>query len=156
MANEKLKSKFYRDKRGIEFKSLFFAITIASMIIIAVGVIVGEWNTKYNSGIANNLGEYDKLDEVSSIASKNKGDISVKSSSEGEDFEGISIRGAFGVLNNIWTSFNLVFGSGGMVDSVTDRFGLPNYIAQGFITLVIFAVVFTLIAIFFRMVREVA
>ena len=141
------------NKKGLVFQNAFFAIIIASLAIIAVGVWVNDWNTTYSSGLTYDLGDYDKLDSMSNEASSQQGNVSVKSSyatGSGTDFEGTSLRGVFGVLNNIFTPFRVVFGEGGMIDSVTDRWGLPDYIRQGFVTLIIIAITFALVAIFFR------
>jgi len=131
-------------------KTAFFSIVAFSMLIIAIGVWVGDWNETYGSGLTYDLGDYNKLTDASDEAGSQQGDISVKSSTAGEDFEGTSIRGVFGLLNNIYSPFRVVFGEGGMIDSVTDRFGVPNYVRQGLITIMIFAITFALVKIFFR------
>jgi len=138
------------NKKGLVFRDAFFAIIVASMAIIAIGIWVNDWNTQYSSGLTYDLGEYSELESMSGQASAQKGNVSVKSSFATEDFEGTSIRGVFGVLNNIYTPFRVVFGDGGMIDSVTERWGLPDYVRQGFITMMIIAITFALVAIFFR------
>lgn len=143
-------NKIKMNKKGLVFRDAFFAIIIVSMAIIAIGVWVSDWNTQYSSGLTYDLGEYSELDSMSGQASAQKGNVSVKSSFATGDFEGTSIRGVFGVLNNIYTPFRVVFGDGGMIDSVTERWGLPDYVRQGFITMMIIAITFALIAIFFR------
>ena len=152
---QKLK-RFVKNKKGLEFKSSFFALAAFSLIIIAVGAIVGEWNNDYNSGIAYDLGGYNKLDSLSTQAEAQQGEISVKSSSAGEsgDFEGTSLRGVFGVLNNIYSPFRLVFGNNGMLDDVTERFAIPDYLRRFFVTAMVMAITFTLIAIFFKLPRS--
>lgn len=138
------------NKKGLVFRNAFFAIIVASMAIIAVGIWVNDWNTQYSSGLTYDLGSYSELDSMSGQASAQKGNVSIKSSFAAEDFEGTSIRGVFGVLNNIYTPFRVVFGDGGMIDSVTERWGLPDYVRQGFITMMLIAITFALVAIFFR------
>jgi len=145
--------KFKMNKKGLVFQNAFMAIIVVSLAIIAVGVWVNDWNTTYSSGLTYDLGDYDKLDSMSGEASGQQGNISVKSSfaaSSGTDFEGTSLRGVFGVLNNIFAPFRVVFGDGGMIDSVTERWGLPDYIRQAFVTMIIIAITFALVAIFFR------
>ncbi|KKL04705.1 hypothetical protein LCGC14_2613360, partial [marine sediment metagenome] len=66
------------------------------------------------------------------------------------NFEGTSLRGAFGVLNNIFTPFRVVFGNGGMIDSLIERWGLPDYIGKALLTIMIISITWALIAIFFR------
>ena len=140
------------NKKGLQFKSAFFAVILVSMAFIAVGVWVSDWNTQYSSGLTYDLDEYSKLEETSEQASSQQGNVSIKSSFAADtDFEGTSIRGVFGVLNNIYAPFRVVFGDGGMLDSVTERWGLPDYIRQGFVTMMIIAITFALVAIFFRL-----
>lgn len=143
-----------KDKRGLEFKSAFFAIIAFSMIIVATGVIIAEWSDSYNSGLSYDLGTYDRLDDVSTTSSDQQDKVNIKSTNTGENFEDTSIRGVFGILNNIYEPFRIVFGEGGMIDSITDRFGIPNYIRQGIVTLMIISITFTLVAIFFRLPRR--
>jgi len=146
--------KLIINKKGLQFKSAFFSVIVLSMAIIAVGIIVDDWNTTYDAGLTPDLDDYDKLDEVSGTAKSQKEGITVKSSNTGEQFEDTSIRGVFGILNNIYAPFRVVFGDGGMIDSVTERFGLPDYIRQGIVTMIIMAITFALVAIFFRLSRE--
>ena len=142
------------NKKGLQFKSAFFSIIAIGLVIIATGVIVNDWNTTYNSGLTYDLGDYNKLDDMSTESQSQKEGVTVKSSNTGEQFEDTSIRGVFGILNNIYQPFRVVFGDGGMLDSVTERLGLPNYIRQGLVTMMIMAITFALVMIFFRLSRE--
>lgn len=140
------------NKKGLQIQSGLFAIVAVSMMVIAAGVIIADWNIIYDSGLTYDLGtDYSKLSEVSGTAESQRGSMSTGdiSVSESGDFTGTSIRAAFGVLNTIYTSFNVVFGNNGMLDSITERFGLPDYIRQGIVTLMILAITFALIMIFF-------
>lgn len=141
-----------KDKRGLQFKNAFFAVVAMSMIIIAIGVIIGDWNEIYDSGLTYDLeSDYSKISGMSGEAEAQRGNISVSSASSPEagDFEGTSIRAVFGILNTIYTPFKVVFGNDGMLDAVTERFGMPDYIRQGLVTIMVFAVTFALIMIFF-------
>lgn len=142
------------NKKGLEFKLAFFAIIAMSMAIIAVGTWVNEWNADYNAGLDYDLSDFDRLDDVSDTASDQQDGVNIKSTTTGEEFEGTSIRGVFGILNNIYAPFRIVFGNNGMLDSVTERFGLPDYIRQGLVTFMIIAITFALVAIFFRLARR--
>jgi len=141
------------NKKGLQFKNALFALIVVSMAIIAVGHWVNAWNTKYDSGITYDLGEYDKLDTLSSYATSTQGNLSARSSfdtTSGGDFEGTSLRGAFSVVNNIFTPFNVVFGNGGLIDSIEDRWNIPHYITIGIISMMVLAIIFAIIALFFR------
>jgi len=143
-----------RDKRGLQFKNALFALVAMSVVIIAVGNWVGSWNTTYDSGLEYDLQGFNKLDELSDYASSSQGNVSVKSSFDTNaqigDFEGTSLRGAFGIINNIFTPFTVVFGNGGLLDSISDRWGIPNYITIGLMTAMILSLLFALIALLFR------
>jgi len=146
--------KLIKDKRGLEFKSAYFAVVVVSMLVIAVGVMISEWNEDYSSGITYDLGEYNRLNDTTSTASEYEGNISVRSSTEGENFEGTALRAVFGFLNNIFKPFRIVFGQDGMIASITERVGAPSWLRQGIINLMIFSVLFTLVAIFFKLPRS--
>jgi len=140
-----------KDKRALQFKAAFFAIISVSVVIIASGIWVNDWNSKYNGELTYDLQGLDKLDEMSATASTQQGNMSVKSSfSDVTNFEGTSLRGVFAVINNIFVPFRVVFGQGGMLDSIVERWGLPDYIRQAIITFIIFAIIFAIIAILFR------
>ena len=139
------------NKKGLQFKSALFALVVASIIILAVGYWINEWNTSYDAGLTYDLGDYQKLDELSSYASSSKGNISAQSSFDtGGDFEGTSLRGAFGIVNNLFTPFKVLLGEGGLIDAIEDRWGIPNYITLGISTMMVLAIIFALIALFFR------
>lgn len=142
-----------KNKKGLQFKSALFALVAISLAITAVGVWVNQWNQDYGSGLTYDLGGYSSLDELSSYASSSKGTISVKTSFDttgSGDFEGTSLRGAFGIINNIFLPFEVVFGDGGLIDSIEDRWGIPNYITIGIVTFMTIAILFSIIALFFR------
>jgi len=142
------------NKKAFEFKSAFFAIIALGLVITAVGIIVSGWNDTYNSGLSYDLDEFNQLSSVSSEAQSQQQGVVIKSTNTGETFEGTSIRGVFGILNNIYAPFKIVFGDNGMLDSITERFGIPDYIRQGLVTMMIIAITFTLVAILFRLSRD--
>lgn len=144
------------DKRALQFKLAFFALIAASLLIIAIGNWISDWNTTYSSAITYDLNSYNKLNTLSNESESQKDSVVVKSTNTGEDFEGTSIRGVFGVLNNIYEPFRIVFGSGGMIDSLNNRFGAPDYISLALLNFFIVAITFTLVAIFFRLSRSTA
>ena len=142
------------NKKGLEFKLAFFALILVSMSVIAIGAWIGDWNKSYDAGLTYDLEEYNKLQELRGEANDQDAKINIKSTNVNELFEDTSLRGVFGVLNNIKTSFRMVFGEGGMLDALTHRFGLPDYITAGIMTLMSMAIIFTLIAIFFKLSRR--
>lgn len=139
------------NKKGLQFKSAFFALTALSLIILSMGNWITQWNGDYNSGLLYDLDDYDKSTELKEISQSQSDNIGVKSSTQGEDFEGTSIRGVFGILNNIENSFLMVFGKDGMLDSVGERFNIPNYVLFALVTFMIFGITFALVRIFFRL-----
>ncbi len=149
-----IKMNLKKDKKGLVFKDALFGIIFVSVAIIAIGFWIGDWNVQYNSGLDYDLGTFNELNSVSGTAQAQKGNLSVKSAFDAgqgaANFEGTSLRGAFGVLNNIFTPFRVVFGDGGMINSLTERWGLPDYIGQAILTIMIISLTWALIAIFFR------
>ena len=147
-----MKYNLIKDKKGLEFKSALYSLIVMSMMIIGIGVWIGDWNEKYDSGLTYDLGEYERLDELSSYASGTKEDISVRGTVDtaSGDFEGTSLRGAFAIINNIFQPFRVVFGQGGLIDSIEDRWGIPNYITMGFVSIAVLGIIFSIIALFFR------
>lgn len=143
--------KLKMNKKGVQLKSAFFAVVAVSMIIIAAGVIIGEWDTQYNSGLNYDLSEYDELDSFSQEAETQKGQITPQDADPGSgDFEGRIFRGGYGILGRIFLPFQSVFN---MLESVEERFGMPNYVMEGVLTLVFFSLIFSLVAIIFRLGR---
>jgi hypothetical protein len=141
------------NKKGLQLKNTFFAIIVVSMVIIAAGVIVGEWNPIYHSGLTYDLGEYNNLDDMASEAGVQQDRITPDDPDPGAgaDFEGKMLRGGYGILGRIFTPFASVWG---MFNSVEERFGLPSYVAEGVIALMTFALITTLIALFLRQLRS--
>lgn len=150
--------KLLKDKRGLEFKKALISLTLMSMMIVGIGVWINDWNTQYDSGLTYDLGNYDKSSDLSNYATNSKTNISVRGSvdTSSGDFEGVSLRGAFSIINNIFVPFNVVLGDGGLLDSIKERWGIPNYIMVGLITILILAMVFSIIGIFFRRPRSTA
>ena len=140
-----------QNKRGLNFKDSFFAIIVVGMVIAAMGVIIGEWDTQYNSGVVYDLGDdFNKLTEVSGTAQIEQGRLSPNDADPGSDFESNTFRSAYGIISNIFAPFRVVFGEGGMIDAVTDRLGLPDYIRVGLVTLMVFGMIWAIVAIIFR------
>lgn len=140
------------NKKGFEFKSAFYAIIIMSMVLIAVGVIVGNWGEQYNSGINYDLEEYNQLDSISSEAQYQEGQITPQDSDIGTgDFEGRIFRGGYGILGNIFSPFRSIFN---MLESIETKFGLPSYVMEGVITMMFFALITAIIAVIFRLNRS--
>lgn len=143
-----------KDKRGLELKLAFFAVIAVGMIILSTQIILDEWETAYGEDIPYDLGEYNELDTMSQQAGQQQGNMSVTDPGSSTDFEGTTLRGVFGILNTIFTPFRVVFGNDGMVASITDRFGLPDWVRQGIVTMMVVALTMSLIAIFFRLPRR--
>ena len=149
------------NKKGLEFKSAFFAILAMSIFVIAMSIHLTQWDVNdagaiYSSGITSDvdLEEYDKLDAMRSTSSSQRGGLSPEDYNPGSgDFEGSTFKAVFGILMNIFAPFEVVFGEGGMIDSVTDQIGLPDYVRWFIVAIMTFAIIFSLIAIIFRLPR---
>jgi len=142
------------NKKGLEFKNFFFALIAFSMFIIASGTIIGEWNIKYGSGLDNDLGAFNKLDSITNDTLNKKGKISTTDPAPGEDAEAQTFRGVYGIMGAIFSSFDIVIGDDGLINSIFDRFQIPDYVKQGIIAAMLISIIFTLIAIIFRLGRS--
>ena len=131
----------------MEFKLVFFAIVLVGILVTAVGVIVNDMGVEYNSGVTSDLGSYDKVGETSDYVNVYQGNISTQSGEASIDPETVTYKGVFGIIANIFKPFTIVTS---MIDDTFERFGLPDYVKIGIITMIIASVVFTLIAIIFR------
>lgn len=141
------------DKRGMQFKNAFFAITVASMAVIAVSVILDNMSSHYNSGIPNDLQGYNNLNSISGEAQNQQNRISPQDADPGSgtDFESKLFRGGYGILGRIFSPFQLVFN---MISSIETRFGIPSYVGIGVITIMFFAIITSIIAVIFRLLRS--
>ncbi len=142
------------NKKGFEFKSGLFAIIAVSLFVIAFGVIISEQATVYGSDAVSEIDVYNRLDNVSSIANSGRSSISPNDPDPGNDPEASTFRGVYGILTNIFTSFDIVLGQDGMIKTVTEQFGIPDYVTQGILTIILIGITFSLIAVIFRLARR--
>ena len=138
------------NNKGLVFKNAFYAIIGVSMVIIAVGIIVGEWSQPYQSGITYDLGEYNQLDSVAKSVNKSRAAISPNDGDSSETSQNSILRATFGIIADIFAPFRIVFGNGGMIDSVTDKLGIPDYVRGGLILMMTVALTWAVIALIFR------
>ena len=141
------------NKKGFQIQLGMFAIIACSLAILAASVVITEWNSQYSSGITNDLGDFEKLNNISQKIQQQKEGTAAKSSESGDDFQATSIKGSFGVINGIFTSFELVLGKGGMLDSARIRFGIPDYVMQALYAFMIIAIVIAIITVVLRLQR---
>lgn len=138
-------------KKGMQFKNALFAAVVVSMVIITTGVIVGEWEQKYDSGLTYDLDEFEALDTLSGEAQIQKDRITPKDADPGTgDLEGKLFTGGYGILGRVFLPFRSVFN---MLESVERRFGFPSFIAEGILTLMFFSLITAIIAVIFRLAR---
>lgn len=131
----------------MEFKLTFYAVIVIGMMITAVGVIINDMGVEYGSGVTSDLGIYDKVGEATDYIEGYQGNINPQSGEANTDPEQITYRGAYGIIAGIFKPFTML---SSMLDSLFERFGIPNYVKQGLLSMMIAAVVFTLVAIIFR------
>ena len=141
------------NKKGLQFRNAFFAVLILGIVVTAVGIIISNWNSHYNSGITYNLGQFDQSDSVSSTVEGYESTISPKTPDVGNDYQSNTLQATYGVITNLISPFAIVFGQNGMLDSAAQIVGIPDYIIKPIITMMILAIVFAIIAIVFRTFR---
>lgn len=142
------------NKKGMEFKSGLFAIVAVSIIVIAFGTIITEQTSVYGSGATSGLSSYDQLDNISETSGNYRSKISPNDEDPSSDAESNTFRGVYGIMANIFQTFDIVLGDDGMLDDLTVQFGLPSYVRQGVITFIMIAITFSLIAVIFRLARR--
>ena len=141
----------------MNFKNTLFSIIIFSMIITATGVIIIEKAGKYGSTATSDLGDdFNQLESLSETAEEQKGNINPQSGEASSDFETETFRGGYGIITSIFSPLRLVFGDGGMIQSAGERYGIPSYIIQGLVAMFIFAIIFGIVAVVFRLGRTAA
>lgn len=139
------------NRKGLQLVLAFYAVLAVSMVIIGVGVVIEDWNSAYDAGLTYDLQDFDRLDDTYSEARGQEGTISPEGVDPGSSFEDTTFRGVFGIINSIYKPFRVVFGNGGMIDAVTERFGIPDYIRQTIVAMMVFAITFAIVAIIFRL-----
>ena len=144
-------NKIIMNKRGVDLKSAFFAVIVVSAVIISFTVWIGSWELNYGANIDADLSDFDRLDSVSGNIQSQTGRLSADDPDPGQDAEASTFRGVYGILTNIFQPFSVVFGQEGMLQSVQDRYGLPSYLRQMIVGMMLVAITFTLIAIIFRL-----
>lgn len=143
------------NKKGLTFSRLLTAIVLVGVVVSAWGVILTTWDEGYGTNTGYDLEDkYDSLDEVSQYSTEYQNKLTPEDNDPGSDFEAGTFRGAYGIITNIFRPFRLIFGSGSMIDSASEDLGLPDYIRLAGISLFIFAIVFAIIAIIFRLGRS--
>lgn len=134
----------------MEFTNAFYAIVIVSLIVTGSGYLISEWADAYNSGLSSDLGYLNKLYSASEEAEEQKGSINPQSGEASSDFEQETFRGGYGILTSMYAPLRMVYGDGGMIDSIAERFGVPTFIWQTVVIMIVFAITATIIAVIFR------
>ncbi len=142
--------KMKMNKKGVQLKSAFFAVTVISLFVVMVGNWIISWNSQYGSGVTYDLDKYNKLSSISLSVGEQRSSIGAQSSDTGSDAESSTFRRVFGIITNIFAPFEIVFGNDGMLDSIIERFGIPYEVELAIIIMMSASLIFTIIAIIFR------
>lgn len=145
---------FQMNKKGLQFQKAFYSIIAFSVIIIAVGVLFNDYSTGYGYENPSDLGNLNRLDNISQDVNVQKGQVSANDPDPGSNAEANTFRGVYGIIANIFSPFEIVFGDNGMISSLSQRFGIPDYVGNMIVALMIVAFTFSLIAIIFRLGRN--
>lgn len=144
-----------KDKGGFEFKSTFFAILVVGVVIMAIGTTISSWSDHYGSGLTYDLGDYNVNDDIESYVEGYAGNVTPNSPNNlGDNVETSTYKGVYGIITNVFKPIGIIIGSGGLLDQVSERIGLPGYISGAIIAMLLIAMVFSIIAIIFRQLRE--
>lgn len=138
----------------MEFKPMIWSVIIFSMVIVAVGIMINDTAPNYGSTLTSDLGSYDKLDEISSSTETQQGSINPQSGEASSDYEAETFRGGYGIITNIFSPLRVVFGENGIFQSASERFGVPRYILIGLTTMFSVTIIFSIVAIVFKLSRS--
>lgn len=142
-----------KNKQGLQFRNAFFALIVIGMVVTAFGVIISEWNTKYEAGLTYNLGNFDQSSQISSTVEGYEGTIAPKTPDVGNDFQSNTLQAGYGIITNLLSPFRVVFGQNGMLDAIAQLAGIPDYVIRPIVTMMILAIIFAIVAIIFRQFR---
>ncbi len=138
------------NKRGLSITRSLQAIVAIGIVIAAVGVILAGWEGTYGIDVPYDLEDFNKISQLSGEAELQQEQINSERQESDERFEEGTFRGAFAIVQNIFAPFRFVFGDNGLVDSVTERFGLPDYLRQGIVVMMVLAITGAIVALVFR------
>lgn len=139
----------------MEFKNTAWAIILFSLVIISVGVIISERATEYGSSISSDLdSDFNKLESISTSTESMYGNINPQSGEASSDPEAGIFKGGYGIISSIGEPFRVVFGEDGIIQSASERWGIPNYLIQGFVAMFMLGIIFGIIAVVFRLGRS--
>lgn len=142
------------NNKGFQFKDGFFSIIVVSMLVISYGTILVEWNKKYGQSENPDLDSFNKLSEISDITQQGRGKITPENQDPGENAETNTFRGVYGILTGMYSTFDIVIGNGGLIDDLTNRFDIPDYVRQGIVAMILVSITIGLITVIFRLGRS--
>lgn len=134
----------------MEFKASIFAIVIASMVLVAIGILVNAWSNEYNANLANDLGVYNKMNDTENYITTATGNINPQSGEASSDTESITFRGSYAFITGIPAIMRIGYS---MIYTIADYWNVPAYIIQAIIIMIGAAIVTTIVAIIFRLNR---
>ena len=76
-----------KNKKGMQFKNAFFSLAIVSIAVISIGIIITQWDSKYNAGVTSDFGVFDVSDELSAQTTEHKAKLGAGDPDPGEDAE---------------------------------------------------------------------
>jgi len=124
------------------------------MIIVSAGIIVNQQGAAYSSETISDLDEFNKMNDVSREAQVQQGSINPQSGEASSDAETETYRGAYGIVTNIWGVLRGVYGSEGIIQNAGKRWGIPDYVLNGLVTMFSIAIALGIVAIVFRTGKE--
>jgi len=142
------------NKRGLEFKSMIFSVIVFSAVMIAAGAIITSWGVKYNSGVTSDLESLSKLESTAGTVQGQQDTLNPNTQDPGVDAEANTFKGAFGIIGRTFAIFTDVYGEEGIIEGLSNRIGLPDYVKLMIISLITAAIAFTIVAIVFRLGRS--
>lgn len=139
------------NKKGAQIGSMFIAAVLVSFMITATLLIVNEYSLFYNgsnSGI--NIPGSENFNKLNDTSNQFRSITSTNNPDQGSNFESNLFRLSYGVITNIFLPLDIAYD---MLLGISQTFKLPHYISYTIILLLVFAIVFSLIALIMRLFR---
>lgn len=142
------------NNKGLQLSKAFFAILIAGMVLTSFGILYTGWVDYYGGTSSYDLEGFNQNDEVLGTSEDIQDRLTPENANPGENFESTTFTGAFGVINQMFSSFRFVFGEDGLLDAAATKFGIPAYLISGIMAMMIIAIAMAIVAIVFRLTRS--
>ena len=139
----------------MELRNFVISVAIFSIVITALAIAMAQLGANYGIGVDEGWNDsYSKLEDISGEAELTRGQIAPGESSEtsataGDRLTGM-IKGAWAVLMMPFRVMDLLFGSGGIIETFAMEYNLPIWLINSFLSIVAILLVFVIASAILR------